>query len=74
MKTSVIRQVGSEGMTGRYSNAVGDEKFALQFAQNKSGNPLIHSVLDAMRLCFGHEFARVTSIGESALFRLMVDG
>jgi hypothetical protein len=31
--TSVIRQVGSEGMDDRYSNEVGDEKFALQFAQ-----------------------------------------
>jgi hypothetical protein len=74
MKTSVIRQVGPEDMDDRYSNAKGDKKFALQSAQNKSGNQLIHSVLECDAALFGHEFARAASIGESALFRLTVDG
>lgn len=68
MKTSAIRQVGSEGMTGRYSNAVGDEKFALQSAQNRSGNPP-HSqcfgrdaALFWARICQSYEHRRVRAV------------
>ncbi|OKO89235.1 hypothetical protein PENSUB_13870 [Penicillium subrubescens] len=68
IKTSLIRQVGSEDMDDRYSNAVGDEKSALQFAQNKSGNQLIHSVLEHdaalfwARICQSCEHRRVRAV------------
>lgn len=68
MKMSMIRQVGSEGVDGRSSNAVGDKKFALQFAQNKSGNQLIHSefgrdaALFWARICQSCERRRVRAV------------